>query len=136
MVQQGVTQFIILVGELNGGLIEHDTLFHAVVLGEGTGGDVADNHFQGHDGNFLHDGLPLVDFLDVVGGNTLLLQVGHQTVGHLIVDDALALDGALLQAVEGGGIVLVLHNQLLGIVGSEDLLGLAFIQLLQLLHGS
>ena len=106
------------------------------MLGEGAGGDVADDDLQGHNGNLFHDGLPLVDLLDVVGGNALLFQVGHQAVGHLVVDDALALDGAFFQAVEGGGVVLVLHDQLLGIRGGEDLFGLAFVQLLQLLHDS
>ena len=104
------------------------------MLGEGTGGDIADDYFQRNDGNLLDDGFPLIDFFDEVGGYALLFQVGHQPVGHLVVDNALALDGALFQAVEGGGVVLVLDNQLFGIVGGEDLLGLALIQLVQLFH--
>ena len=135
-VQQGVTQLVVLIGELDGGLIEDNALLHAVVLGEGAGGDITDNDLQRDDGDLLDDGLALVDLLNKMGGNTLLLQVSHQAVGHLVVDDALAVDGALLQAVECGGVVLVGNDELLGVLGGEDLLGLAFVQLLQLLHDS
>ena len=37
----------------------------------------------------------------------------------LVVDDALAGDGALLQAVEGGGVVLVGHDDQTRVLGGE-----------------
>ena len=94
-----------------------------------TGGDVADDDLQGHDGNLLHQGLPLRELLDKVGGDTGLLHFCHQAVGHLVVDDALAHDGALFQAVQGGGVVLVVHDDQVGIVGGVYFLGLAFVNL-------
>ena len=134
-VQQGIAQVVILVGEFDGGLVEDHAFFHAVALGEGTGGDVADDDLQRHDADLLHQGFPLGQLLNEVGGNAAALQLRHQAVAHLVVDDTLAYDGALLQAVEGSGVVLVVHDQQFGIVGSEDLLGLAFVQLLFLFHG-
>ena len=95
-----------------------------------TGGDIADDDLQGHDGDLLHQGLPLGELLDKVGGDTGLFHLIHQTVGHLVVDNALARDGALFQAVQGGGVVLVVHNDQLGIVSGVNLLGLAFVNLL------
>ena len=133
-IEQRIAQLVVFIGELNGGLLEYNAFLHAVVLGEGAGSDVADDDFQGNDGDLLHQGLPLGQLLDKVGGNALLFQIGHQAVAHLVVDDALARNGAFFQPVESGGVVLVIHDQKLGIVGGENLFGLALIQLLQFFH--
>ena len=127
-VQKGVVQRVAFVGELDGGLVEDDALLHAVALGEGPGGDVADDDLQGNDGDLFHHGLPLAELPDEVGGDAGCLQLGHEAVGHLVVDDALAGDGALLGAVEGGGVVLVVHDDQSGVVGGVDLFGLALIE--------
>ncbi|MPM70299.1 hypothetical protein SDC9_117254 [bioreactor metagenome] len=58
----------------------------------------------------------------------------HEIVGHLIVDDALANNGAFFRPVESGGVILVIHNVALGVVGFEHLFGLALVNLFQLLH--
>ena len=133
-VHQRVAQVVVLVGELDGGIIKDDALFHAKTLGEGTGGDVADDDFQGHDGDLLHGGLPFRQLFDEMGGDALGLQLAHHVVAHAVVDDALAGDAALLDAVECGGVVLVVHDDHIGIVGCEYLLGLAFIDLFQFFH--
>ena len=135
-VQQGISQFVVLVGELDGGSVEYDALLYTVPLGEGPGREVADDNLQRHDGDLLHQGLPLTQLLNEVGGNAGLFDPPHQMVGHLVVDDALARNGALLQAVEGGGVVLVVHDVKFRVVGAEDLLGLSLIELFQLLHGA
>ena len=64
----------------------------------------------------------------------MLSQHLHQVVGELVVHNALAADGALLCAITGGGIVLVIHQNDGGVVGGENLLGLAFVQLFTLFH--
>ena len=69
-----------------------------------------------------------------MGGYAGLLQLLHQEVGHLVVDGTLAGDGALLQAVKGGGIVLIGDDDHVGVLGGIDLLGLALVQLLDFLH--
>ena len=134
VVQQGIVQGIALIGELHRGGLEHDALFHAVALGEGTGGNVADDDLQGHDGDFFHHGLPVGDLLDEVGGHARFFQLLHQVIGQLVVDDALADDGALLGAVERGGVVLVVHDHQIRIVGGKDFLGFSFIELLEFFH--
>jgi len=98
------------------------------------GGDVPDDDLQGHDGYLFHNGVPLTQLLHEVGGDAGLLHPLHQAVGHLVVDDALAHDGALLGPVEGGGVVLIGHDHQFGVVGGVDLLGLSFVQLLALFH--
>ena len=69
-----------------------------------------------------------------MGGHSLLLQQRHQVVGHPVVDDALSGDGPSFFAVKRGGVVLVFDDQQVRVVGAKDHLGLAFVQLLQLLH--
>ena len=96
-------------------------------------GNVADDDLQGDDGHLFHGGLPVAELLHIVGRHALLLQAAHQVVGHAVVDGPLAGDGALLQAVEGGGVVLVGHDHNIGVAGGEDLLGLALVELLQFL---
>ncbi len=58
-VQQGIAQLVVLIGELDGGRVKDDALLHAVALGEGAGGDVADDNLQRHDRDLLHQGLPV-----------------------------------------------------------------------------
>lgn len=94
------------------------------------GGDVADDDLQGHDLDLLYKGVAVVDLLHIVGGDALFLQLLHQGIGQLVVHDALVADGALLLAVTGGGIVLVVDHYDLGVAGSENLLGFAFVHLL------
>ena len=65
-----------------------------------------------------------------MGGNPRLLQLSHEEVGHLVVDGPLAGDGALFQAVKGGGVVLVGDDDQVGVVRGEDLLGFALVELL------
>ena len=59
LVQQRIVQVVVLIGELDGGLVEHNAFLHAVAGGKVTGGDVADDDLQRHDGDLLHQGLPL-----------------------------------------------------------------------------
>ena len=55
-------------------MLENNALFHAIVLGKGTGGDIPDNDLQRHNGNLLHQGLAGIQLLDEVGGDALLFQ--------------------------------------------------------------
>ena len=92
--------------------------------------NVADDDLQRHDLDLLHKGVAVIDLLHVMGGDALLLELLHQSVGQLVVDNALVANGALLLTVTGSGVILIVDHDDLGIVGSENLLGLAFVQLL------
>ena len=133
-VDQGIAQLVILIRKLYGRRVKNDALLHAVALGEGTGGNVADDDLQGNDGDLLHQRLPFAQLLNEVGGYAGLLQLGHKAVAHLVVDDALARDGAFFQAVKGRGVVLVVDDKKCGIIGFEYFLCFALIELFQLLH--
>ena len=65
-----------------------------------------------------------------MGGDAFFFQLLHQSVGQLVVDNALVANGALLLTVTGSGVILIVDHDDLGIVGSENLLGLTFVQLL------
>ena len=130
VVDERIMQVVVLVAELQDGGLELGTLGHAHAQGEVAGGDVADDDLQGHDLDLLYKGVAVVDLLHIVGGDALFLQLLHQGIGQLVVHDALVADGALLLAVTGGGIVLVVDHYDLGVAGSENLLGFAFVHLL------
>ena len=67
-------------------------------------------------------------------GNAVFLQELHQVVGHAVVDDALADDGALLFAVEGSRVVLIIHDVKLRILGGENFFGFSFVKLFPFFH--
>ena len=134
LIDQGIAQVVILIGEFDGRRVEDDAFLYAVALGEGAGGDVTDDHFQRNDGNFLNEGFPLAEFLYEMGRNAFLSEPLHQQIAHVVVDDTLALNGALFQTVESSRIVLVIDDQQFGIIRAEYLLGLSFIKLFTLDH--
>ena len=133
-VHQRVAQIVVLVGELDGRLVEHDAFLNAEALCEGTGGNVADDDLERYDGDLLDQSLALGELLDEMRRHALLLQQLEHMVAHDVVDDALAGDRALLEAVECGRIVLVVYDDQVRVVGCEYLLGLAFVQLFFLFH--
>ena len=136
MVDERVMQVVVLVAVLQDGGLEHLALGHAHAQAEVTGCNVADDDLQRHDLDLLHKGVAVIDLLHVMGGDALLLELPHQSVGQLVVDNALVANGALLLTVTGSGVILIVDHDDLGIVGSENLLGLAFVQLLKLLHSN
>ena len=127
-------QIVILIREFNGRLGKDDALLHAVPLGKGAGRDVADDDLQGHDADLAYHRLPVIQLLYEVGGHALLLQKLHQIIGHPVVDGALPGNGALFQAVQCGGVVLIGHDHIGGILCGKHLFGLALIELGCLLH--
>ena len=133
-IEQRITESIVFIGEFDDRLLENHALIHAVTLGERACGNITDDHLQRNDGHLFDQCLPLTQFLDKMGRNALLLDHLHQTVAHLVIDDALTCDGAFFQAVESCGIILVVNDIQLRIIGLIDLFCLAFIDLFQLLH--
>ena len=130
MVDERVVQIVVLVAVLEDGSLKDLALGHAHAQAEVTGCNVADDDLQRHDLDLLHKGVAVIDLLHVMGGDALLLELLHQSVGQLVVDNALVANGALLLTVTGSGVILIVDHDDLGIVGSENLLGLAFVQLL------
>ena len=134
IVDQRIAQVVVFQRELDGGDRELRALFHAVPLGEGAGGDVPDDDLQRNDGDLFHQGPPIGQLLHKMGGDALFFQQAHHVVAHAVVDHAFATDSAFFQAVQGGGVILILYDVKLRITGFEDLLGLSFVKLLQFFH--
>src|SRR5699024_10972583 len=116
--------------ELDGGDLQLGALRDAVPLGEGTGGDVADDDFQRDDRNLLDNRLAVGELFNKVGRDAGLFKLLHHEVRHLVADDAFSDDGALFGAVEGGRVVLVVDDDEVRVRSRENLFGLAFIELL------
>lgn len=60
------------------------------------GGNIADDDFQRNDLNLLDQGIAVVQLLNIMGGDAFFFQLLHQSVGQLVIDNALIADGALL----------------------------------------
>ena len=129
MVDERVMQVVVLVAVLQDGGLEHLALGHAHAQAEVAGGNIADDDFQRNDLNLLDQGIAVVQLLNIMGGDAFFFQLLHQSVGQLVVDNALIADGALLFAVAGGGIVLVMNHNDFGVRSCEYLLSFAFVHL-------
>ena len=134
LVDHRVAQLIVLVAVFQHGLLELRAFGQTEALGQRTGGDIAHNDFQRHDVNLLHQRLAVGNFFNVMRRDAVFLQHLHQEIRHAVVDDALAHNRALLEAVERGCVVLVVHQHNVRIVRRKNLLRLAFIELFELLH--
>ncbi len=133
-VDHGVPQLVALIAELQHGAFHRRPLRQAEPLGEAASRLVADDDFQRDDLDLFDERLPVAELPDKVRGDSVFLQQPEQVVGHLVVDDALAGDGALFQAVERRGVVLIVHDAEIRIVRCKDLFGLAFVKLFLFFH--
>ena len=71
-----------------------------------------------------------------MGGNALLLKHAHEMIGDQVVYNAFAANRAALRAVSGGGVILILDNVKVGVVGFEYLLCFSFIKQFPFFHAS
>ena len=71
---------------------------------------------------------PALDRLALLQGNGARCALAA-VYGNRAVDNTLAQDGALLQAVERGGVILVIHDEQLGIIGFEYFFCFALVDL-------
>ncbi len=102
----------------------------AEALGHRAGDDVAAHHFERDDLDFADQLLTQVQALDEMVLHANAVQLGHDELGDLVIDDPLALQHGLLLGVEGGGVVLEVLNQGAGLRTFVQNLGLAFIYFL------
>ena len=133
-VDERVAEVVVLVRELDGGLVKDDPLFHAVTLCERTCGNVADDDFERNDLHLFDDGVAVGKLLDEVGGNARLFEDLHEHIRHAVVHDALARDRALFKSVERGRVVLVVDEYDFIVVRRKYLLGFSFVKLLAYFH--
>ena len=136
VVDERVAEVVVLVGELDGGNGKLRALFHAVTLGETARRHVADDDFEGNNLHLFHEGIAVTEFLDEMSGDALLFEHSHHHIAHLVVDDALARDGTLFEPVERGRVVLVRHDDEIGVVGGIHFFGLAFVNLFEFFHNT
>ena len=131
-VDEGIAEVIVLVAELESRLLERSALSNTELLGETACCNVSNDNFEGNDLDLLNDGLSVADLLNEVSGNAFLFKKLEHKVGHLVVDNALTSYSAFLFAVESGSIVLVVNDNVVGVVCSKNLLCLALVKLLAL----
>ena len=133
-VDQRIAQLVVFIAELDGGLLERRSLRHSQSLGKASCGHIADDDLKRNDLHLLHGRFPVRKLLNIMSRNPFLLQKLVHTVAHLIVDDAFSNDGSLFLSVERCRVVLVIHDQHVGIIRLKYLLCLAFVELFQFFH--
>jgi hypothetical protein len=62
-----------------------------------------------------------------VGGDAFLFEELVDVEAELFIEAALVGEGAFLLAIEGGGVVLELHDEFAGVLRGEQFLRLAFV---------
>ena len=127
IIDEGITQRVILVGELNDGLLECGALCYAHALGEAACCNVTYNHLQGDDGYALYQQVDVVNIIHQVRGNATSLKHAVNDERDGLVETALVLKVFFLNTVECCGGVLVLHAQYIGVICREQSLGFAFV---------
>lgn len=103
-------------------------------LGHRTGHDIAHDHLQRDDLHAAAQLVALVERRDVVRRNARLFQIAENDRRNLVIEDALALDGRLLDVVESGGGILVMHQDHIVVVRAENLFRLTLVKHFELFH--
>ena len=96
--------------------------------------DVAHDHLQRNDRHLAADLVAVVDRLDVVRLDARLLKLFENQGRDGVVQHALVLDRSLLDVVESRRRILVVNDDLFGIVGAENLFCLALVEHFELFH--
>src|SRR3984957_17008081 len=123
----GIVQPVILVVIFDNRTGQGGAFLDPQPLGHGTGGDIAHHHFQGNDLDFLDQLLAHVEAAHEMGGHADGGQLGHQIFADAVVEDALALDGVLLGAIAGGGVILEILDDSAWLGALVKNLGFAFV---------
>ena len=134
IVDHGIAQGVVFIAVFQNGALELGAFFKAQAFCQAAGGNVADDNFQRDDGDPFYQGFPVGKLLHIMGGDAFFLQHPHQMVGDPVVDDAFAPDSALFGAVAGSGVVLIVYQVNVRIVGAKNLFGLSFIKLFHFFH--
>src|SRR5437667_3130518 len=134
VVDHRVVERVVLVEVLEDGLGERLALGAPEALGEAPGDDVARHHLDLHDLATADQHVALGEPADEMGLHALLLEEAEEDLGHAVVEDALVHDRAALLGVEGGGVVLEVLDQEVGVGSGVDLLRLALVEQLTAIH--
>src|SRR2546422_1985224 len=134
VVDHRVVERVVLVEVLEDGLGERLALRAPEALGEAPGDDVARHHLDLHDLAAADQHVALGEAAHEVGRHALLLEEAGEDLGHAVVEDALVDDRAALLRVEGGGVVLEVLDEEVGIGSGVELLRLALVEQLTAIH--
>ena len=136
VVDERIVQIIVLQEVLKHRLLERQSFLHAQTGAEVAGGHVAQHDLQREHVHLAYQLAGVVHSLDEMAVDAALLEQVEDDGGDEVVQAALAGEVFLLFTIASGGGVLVFDPQNLWIVGCVQLLGLALVELFQLLHDS
>ena len=96
--------------------------------------DVAHDDFKLNHVEPLDEHFAFADLFEEVRLNAAVFELLEKEFADFVVDDAFAVDDAVFLAVERGGVVLEVNQQLAGVVGLEDGFRFALVQKIALNH--
>ncbi len=106
-----VVELIVLVVELDDGARQLRAFFQAQTGGDGTGGDVAHDHFQRNDLDFPDQLFAHVEAANEVSRDADGIQMIEDIFGNPVVEHAFAVNNLVFLVVEGSRVVLEVLNQ-------------------------
>ena len=99
-----------------------------------TGRDVPHDNLQRNDPNLFDQGLTVIQFLRIMGGDSLCSQLTHQQVRHAVVDRALSDNRSSLCPVERRRVIFIGDNHERRIIRCKYLFGFSLVELFSFFH--
>ena len=131
-----ISKHVIVVTEVDDGIGLFETVLDAQAGGKRAAYTVADNDLEGNDLDLAAKLFIVADGLDVVGLDPVPVEIAQQESGDLVVQCTFPEETRTLDAVVGKGHILVSEDDLIGIVGREDLFLVAVENQFVFLHVS
>ena len=116
IVDHRVAEIVVLVAELQNRHAHGGAFLKAEALRETAGCLVADDDFERNDADLAHDGVAVGKLFYKVGLDAVLFKQLEHEVGHTVVDNAFADDGALLEAVERGRVIFIGNDAIIRVL--------------------
>ncbi len=125
VVDHGIMQFIIFEEKFKGGWIQIQTFLHAQTPTQTASADITHHTFDRQHVQFFYQGLFIIEGLFEMGCHTGDFQLFHNKGIESIIDPTFTIKLFNFLTIEGRGVVAKVQNQLIGIIGGIDRLGLA-----------
>ena len=95
-VDEGIVQLIVVIAELDDGIIAAEAFFYADPLRQRTGQPVVDDYLQGDDFYLAAELLTVAGYLYEVGLHSVFIEVVQQDCRYLVVERAFSYEAARL----------------------------------------
>ena len=133
-IDHGVAQVVVFIRKLEHRNAHGGAFLQAKALREAAGGLISHDNLERDDADPFHQGFAVAELFDIMGFDAVFLQELKHIIRHFVVDNAFTDNGSLFLAVKGGGVVFIIDNAQIRIIGCKHFFCLALVHLLSFLH--